>query len=133
MIFEIFQIHPEDKDKIKPGMVLAVDESNPDYFVLADKNNSCIVGVVSENPAYCAGGKNIDYGVLVALAGRVKVKFNKTICTPHIGCYAEVILDGSGYCTCTLKGYYNNLSKIVGKIIKIIDDKTVEILINTVN
>lgn len=131
MIIETFQIHLKDKDKIKPGMILAVDEKDPDYYVLADKNNTCIVGVVSENPAYCAGGDDCEYGVPVALTGRVKVKFEKFCYTPRIGSYAVLHPFKSGYCTCTLGKRKDNDYLTVGKIIKIIDDETVLILVST--
>lgn len=127
---EVFRIHPEDKDKIKPGMILAVDEMNPEYYVLADKNNTCIVGVVSENPAYCAGGDDCEFGVPVALAGRVKVKYEKLVFTPRIGNWAELHPNIPGYCCSTL-GRQKSLNNItVGRIIKIIDDNTLEILVN---
>lgn len=127
---EIFRIHQKDVNKIKSGMILAVDENNPDYYVLADKDNTCVVGVVSENPAYCAGGDDCEYGVPVALAGRVKVKFKKTCYTPRIGSFAEINFDEPGYCTCTLGNRKSFGNVTVGKIIKIIDDETVEIIVS---
>lgn len=126
---EIFEIHPEDKDKIKPGMILAVDEKDPDYFVLADKHNRCIVGIVSENPAYCCGSaKNL--GVPVALAGRVKVKFEKFGFIPKIGNWAELHPLIPGYCTATVSKRKSAENITIGRIIKVIDDETVEVLVN---
>lgn len=126
---EIFEIHSEDKDKIKPGMILAVDEKDPDYFVLADKYNKCIVGVVSENPAYCCGSAK-KLGVPVALAGRVKVKFEKFGFTPKIGNWAELHPLIPGYCTATVSKRKSAENITVGRIIKVIDDETVEVLVN---
>lgn len=108
-IAEIFQIHREDKDKIKPGMILAVDEENPDYYIIADSKNTCVVGVVSENPAFCCGGQNVEYGVPVALAGRVDVKYSGTS-KPEIGSYVGLDTNEPGNCCVT----ENN---IIGKVI----------------
>lgn len=108
-IAEIFQIHKEDKDKIKPGTILAVDKENPDYYVVADDKNICVVGVVSENPAFCCGGQNVECGVPVALAGRVTVNYSETN-KPEIGSFVGLDINNPGYC-CVTK---NN---IVGKVI----------------
>lgn len=108
-IAEMFQIHREDKDKIKPGMILAVNEENPDYYVIADIKNTCVVGVVSENPAFCCGGQNVEYGVPVALAGRVDVKYSGTN-KPKIGSYVGLDINNPGYCCVTE-------TNIVGKVI----------------
>lgn len=127
---EIFQIHPEDKDKIKPGMILAVDEKDPDYYVLADENNDCIVGVVSENPAFCCGGADCKCGVPVALAGRVKVKFSKLGYTPRVGNWAVLHPSIPGVCSSTLGKHSNLDGTNIGKIIKVIDNETVEIIVS---
>lgn len=108
-IAEIFQIHKEDKDKIKPGMILAVDEENPDYYVIADIKNTCVVGVVSENPAFCCGGQDVKYGVPVALAGRVNISYSGTN-KPEIGSYVGLDINNPGYCCITE-------TNIVGKVI----------------
>ena len=123
---EIFRIHPQDANIIKPGCILAVDMENPDYYVLADnKKNNVIVGVVSENPAYCAGGDDCQYGVPVALAGRVNVKIEDG-CEFKIGDYVSVSNIKAGY------GTVVNSSKnkeTVGRIIKIIDKNTARIIV----
>ena len=122
---EMFKIHPEDKDKIKPGMILAVDSKDNDYYVLSDIDNCCVVGVVSENPAYCAGGDGCEYSVPVALAGRVKVKMNTEMRKCVVGDFVTWSDTKPGYGFATM---YND--DTVGKIIKIIDENTVEIIVS---
>lgn len=128
-----FKIHEEDKDIVTPGMVLAVDTQDPDYYVLADKNNTCIVGVVSNEPVCISEDKNEnEYSVPVAFTGRIKVNFDGLAYTPRIGCWAILHPSKAGYTCCTLDNNSKELNdgKIVGRIIKIIDDSTVEILLN---
>lgn len=126
-----FKIHEEDKDSITPGMVLAVDTQNPDYYVLANKDNTCIVGVVSSEPVCISENKN-EYTVPVAFIGGIKVNFDKLAYTPRIGCWAVLHPSKAGYTCCTLDNNSKELNdgKIIGRIIKIIDDSTVEILLN---
>lgn len=105
------------------GLILAVDINNPTKHVLADRKNNCIVGVISENPAFCAGGQDCKQGVPVALVGRVKVKYEGK--TPKIGDFVGLSKRKAGYST-----KCNKFSKyIVGKVVKIIDESTVEILV----
>lgn len=128
-----FKIHEEDKDIVTPGMVLAVDTQDPNYYVLADKNNTCIVGVVSNEPVCISEDKNEnEYSVPVAFTGRIKVNFDGLAYTPRIGCWAILHPSKAGYTCCTLDNNSKELNdgKIVGRIIKIIDDSTVEILLN---
>ena len=128
-----FKIHEEDKNNITPGMVLAVDTQNPDYYVLADKDNTCIIGVVSNKPICISKDKNEnEYSVSVAFTGRIKVNFDGLAYTPRIGCWAILHPSKTGYTCCTLDNNSKELNdgKIVGRIIKIIDDSTVEILLN---
>lgn len=128
-----FKIHEKDKDNITPGMVLAVDVQNPDYYVLADKDNTCIVGVVSSEPVCISENKSDNkYSVPVAFTGRIKVNFDGLAYTPRIGCWATLHPSKPGYVCCTLDNNSKELNdgQIVGRIIKIIDDSTVEVLLN---
>lgn len=128
-----FKIHEEDKDNITSGMVLAVDVQNPDYYVLADKDNTCIVGVVSSEPVCISENKSDNkYSVPVAFTGRIKVNFDGLAYTPRIGCWATLHPSKPGYVCCTLSNNSKELNdgQIVGRIIKIINDSTVEILLN---
>lgn len=130
-IAEKFRIHEKDKDKIKPGMILAVDNENPDYYVLAGKHNDCVVGVVAKEPIFCSGGDEAENTVPVALSGRVMVKCNlHNHEIPTIGNWIAADTkyeDGYGISVenlCEYKG------QIVGKVVKIIDENYVMVIVN---
>lgn len=103
--------------------ILAVDEDNPQEYVLADRHNTAVVGVVSENPAFCCGGNSDKHSVPVALAGRVSVKYEGK--KPKIGDYVGISKVIPGYAT---KCRHNSKYRC-GKIIDIIDESTVEIIV----
>lgn len=120
---EIFDVSDNLVGEEIVKLLLAVDEENPTKYVLADKQHKCVVGVVSENPAFCAGGKDCKNGVPVALAGRVEVKYEGK--TPKIGDFVKVSNKTPGYAT---KCKYNSKYRC-GKIIDIIDESTVKIIV----
>lgn len=122
-IAEIFDVSDDLVGKDIVRLLLAVDNSNPTKYTLADKNNTCIVGVISENPAFCAGGDNCEHGVPVALCGRVEVKYQGK--KPKIGDYVGINKRIPGYVT---KCKHNSKYRC-GKIIDIIDKSTVKILV----
>lgn len=122
-IAEIFGISDDLVGKKITKLLLAIDENNPNTCVLADKNHTNIIGVVSENPAFCCGGQGVKNGVPVALAGRVEVKYEGK--KPKIGYYVGLSKKTPGY---TTKCKYNNKYRC-GKIVDIIDESTVKILV----
>lgn len=122
-IAEIFDISDILVRKEITKLLLAVDNSNPTKYTLADKDNTCVVGVVSENPAFCAGGDDCKHGVPVALCGRVEVKYQGK--KPKIGDYVGINKKVPGYVT---KCKHNSKYRC-GKIIDIIDNSTVKILV----
>ena len=122
-IAEIFDISDNLVGKEIVKLLLAVDNNNPARCVLADKHNTCIIGVVSENPAFCCGGKNSKNGVPVALAGRVEVKYEGK--KPKIGDFVGISKKIPGY---TTKCKHNSKHRC-GKIIDIIDESTVKIIV----
>lgn len=122
-IAEIFDVSDDLVGKEIVKLLLAVDEDNPTKYVLADKQHRCIVGVVSENPAFCAGGKDCKNGVPVALAGRVDVKYEGKM--PKIGDFVGLSKKTPGYTTkCRQNSKYR-----CGKIVDIIDKSTVKIIV----
>lgn len=74
-IAEIFDFSEDFVGKEIVGLVVAQDIKNPTKYKIADKYNKNIVGIVSENPGLCCGGQDCENGVPVALAGRVKVRY----------------------------------------------------------
>lgn len=123
-IAEIFDVSDDLVGKEITKLVVAVDNKNPEKLVLADKYHKNIVGIVSENPAFCCGGKDIENGVPVALAGRVNVKFEGK--KPQVGDFVGISKKTPGY----VKKYKHYSAKLCcGKVIKIIDDSTVKILV----
>lgn len=130
-IAEKFRIHEKDKDKIKPGMILAVDNEDPNYYVLAGKHNQCVVGVVSKDPIYCNGGDESEYTVPVALVGRVMVKCNlHRNNIPTIGDWMAIDTDYEDGYGVSVEDLCQHKGKIVGKIVKIINENYVMILVN---
>lgn len=121
-VAEIFAVPAHYNKGVLTGLFLAVNDKNPDEYVLADKNNNCVVGIVSENPAFCCGGQDCENGVPVALAGRVKVKYEGK--TPKIGDYITLSKKTPGYATKT-----KNRNKAYGKIVKVVDTNTVEVIV----
>lgn len=121
-VAEIFAVPAHYNKSTITGLFLAVNNKNPDEYVLADKNNNCVVGIVSENPAFCCGGQDCENGVPVALAGRVKVKYEGK--TPKIGDYITLSKKTPGYATKT-----KNRNKAYGKIVKLINTSTVEVIV----
>lgn len=128
MITEFFKIYPSDKNKIKPGLILAVDNNNPEYYVLADNNNTCIVGVVDNI-------ESLSDSVAVKLCGCVKVKINTCdYSKPIIGGYVIFLPSKEnqpGYGTFVYTLIPNISSNILGKVIKVIDNETVEIIVTS--
>ena len=70
----VLQDCPSDK-KAVIGLLIAQDRDNLDKFTIADKYNTNIIGVVSENPGMCLGNIKQKNTVPVALAGRVNVRY----------------------------------------------------------
>lgn len=122
-IAEIFSISDDLVGKEITKLLLAIDENNPDICVLADKKHTSIIGIVSENPAFCCGGQGVKNGVPVALAGRVEVKYEGK--KPKIGDYVGLSKKTPGY---TTKCKHNSKYRC-GKIVDIIDESTVKVLV----
>lgn len=122
-VAEMFKLSEDLDCKSVIGKLLAVNSKNQQECVLADKYNTTIVGVVSENPAYCCGGDGLEHSVPVALAGRVNVKYKGK--KPKLGDYVGINKKHPGYITkCRHFSRYR-----CGKIVKILDKSTVEIIV----
>lgn len=122
---EMFKVSPEYKGMDLTGLLLAIDKNNPEYCVIADKKNTAIVGVVTENPAYCCGSINKnDIAFPVALAGRVWVRYHGRK-APEIGDFVGLHKTVPGHVT---KCRYNSKYRC-GKIVEVMDRQYVRILV----
>ena len=120
-IAEIFDIDESIDIKTIHNLIIAVDKDNK--FVIADKNNKSVIGVVSDNPAFCCGGSNCKNGVPIALAGRVNVKYEgKHI---SVGDYVGLSKKTPGYATKCSK----NSKVLCGKVLQVLSKDLIEILV----
>lgn len=118
---EVFDLDPEFSVKDVAHKIIAVTAK--EKYIVADRYNTKIIGIVSENPAYCCGGKDCKNGVPVALAGRVTVMYEGK--KPNIGDFVGLSKKTPGYAT---KCKHNGKLRC-GKITKIIDNSKVEVIV----
>lgn len=122
-IAEIFDFSDDFVGKEIVGLVVAQDTKNPTKYKIADRYNKNIVGIVSENPGLCCGGQDCENGVPVALAGRVKVRYEgKQL--KH-GDFVGLSKKTPGFVSkCWHFSKYR-----CGKVLQILDDEFVEVLV----
>lgn len=120
---EIFDLSEDTFAQYSVGLLVAQCKNEPTKFTIADRRvNNNIIGVVSENPGFCTGGKDCKNGVPVALVGRVKVKYEGKI---RIGDYVGLSKKYDGYVTrCSRFSKY-----CCGKMLNRIDNNIIEILV----
>lgn len=106
-----------------PMKIMAVSKDNPGTYTVADKYNNQVIGIVSENPAFCCGGDDNCIAVPVALAGRVRVYYEGK--KPKIGDYVGLSKKIPGYSTKCRKHNKN----CCGRIVQIINDDIVVVLV----
>lgn len=122
-VAEMFKLSEDLDCKSVTGKLLAVNSKDQQECVLADRHNTTIVGVVSENPAYCCGGDGLKHSVPVALAGRVNANYKGR--RPKLGDYVGLDKKHPGYVTkCKHSSKYR-----CGKVVRVIDTSTVEIIV----
>lgn len=117
---EIFELNNNTSVEKAKHCVIALDKKTNKYTI-ASKENNIIVGIASENPAYCAGGDNTEHGIPVALTGRVKVKYSGKL---KLGDFVKLSKIEGHVC----KGHWFSKNRC-GKVTKIIDNNLVEVLV----
>lgn len=120
-IAEIFDLNDAITGKEIVGLVVAYDKNNK--CVVADKKHKNIIGIVSENPGICTGGQNCKQGVPVALAGRVKVKYEGRKLKP--GDFVGLSNKTPGY----VSKCFNFSKYRCGKVLRVLDKQYVEVLV----
>lgn len=121
-IAELFELESDMKGKEIPyGLLVATSNRELGKYCIANKHNKNVVGVISQNPALILGeSKN---SVPIALAGRVNVKYEgKKL---KVGDKITLSNKTPGYA----KKANVFTKNIYGKVVKIIDDSTVEIIV----
>lgn len=122
-ISEIFDFSDSIVGKEIIGLVVAQDNKNLDKFTIADKHNTNIVGIVSECPSICMGGLDCKNGVPVALAGRVKVRYEGKL--PKPGDFVGLSKTTPGYVTVCKHTYKYRC----GKTLRVLDKQFIEVLV----
>lgn len=122
-IAEMFDFSDAIVGKDVIGLIVAQDSKNLDKFTVASKQNNNIIGIVSENPGICTGGIGCKNGLPVALAGRVKVRFEGKM--PKPGQYVGLSKKTPGYASICKYNYKYRC----GKVLKVLPNNYVEILV----
>lgn len=121
-VSEVFDFVDSVKAAEAVGLVVAQDKNDLTKFTIADKNNTNIVGIISEQPGICTGGKGCTNGIPVALAGRIKVRYTGKV---KPGDFVGLSKKLPGY----VRKCKHTYKYRCGKTLRILDNGFIEVLV----